>query len=192
MYIYLIRHGKTQGNLEKRYIGRTDESLALVGIEALKKLCYPKVNKVFCSPMLRCKETARIIYPDNSLGIVEDFRECDFGIFDNKNYFELQDNIEYQRWIDGKNPPLAGEDQEDFKNRCIKAFENLVDQALQEKIDSIALVVHGGTIMSIMEKFVLPRKSFYDWQPKNNGGWLVCLEKDEWQAKKVVNLVESI
>ena len=25
MTVYLIRHGKTQGNLERRYIGRTDQ-----------------------------------------------------------------------------------------------------------------------------------------------------------------------
>lgn len=29
-----------------------------------------------------------------------DFRECDFGIFEGKNYEELKENRDYQRWLD--------------------------------------------------------------------------------------------
>ena len=51
MKIYLIRHGKTKGNLEERYIGRTDEPLCEAGRENLKKYQYPQVEMVFTSPM---------------------------------------------------------------------------------------------------------------------------------------------
>ena len=37
MKIVLIRHGATKGNLEKRYIGRTDEDLCGEGIKKLKE-----------------------------------------------------------------------------------------------------------------------------------------------------------
>ena len=53
MKIYLIRHGKTKGNLEERYIGRTDEPLCEAGRENLKKYQYPQVEMVFTSPMKR-------------------------------------------------------------------------------------------------------------------------------------------
>ena len=60
----LIRHGKTQGNLEYRYIGsRTDESLCPQGIAELKQKQYPAVVRVFVSPMKRCLETAAFLYP---------------------------------------------------------------------------------------------------------------------------------
>lgn len=36
MKIIFIRHGQTKGNEEKRYIGRTDESLSQKGIEEIK------------------------------------------------------------------------------------------------------------------------------------------------------------
>lgn len=58
MKIYLIRHGKTKGNLEERYIGRTDEPLCEAGRENLKKYQYPQVEMVFTSPMKRCMQTA--------------------------------------------------------------------------------------------------------------------------------------
>ena len=48
MRIYLIRHSMTKGNKEKRYIGTTDESLCLEGIQLLeeRKGMYGKIFKV--------------------------------------------------------------------------------------------------------------------------------------------------
>ena len=48
----LIRHGKTRGNLEYRYIGsRTDESLCPQGIAELKQKQCPAVVRGFVSPI---------------------------------------------------------------------------------------------------------------------------------------------
>ena len=40
--VYLIRHALTQGNLEGRYIGQTDESLCKEGIEQLEAIAAEK------------------------------------------------------------------------------------------------------------------------------------------------------
>ena len=59
----LIRHGKTRGNLEGRYIGcRSDENLCTEGIEELKQGTYPAAGKVYTSPMRRCLETAELLF----------------------------------------------------------------------------------------------------------------------------------
>ena len=86
----LIRHGKTQGNIEHRYIGcRTDEPLCETGKEALKSREYPRAARVFASPMLRCIQTAGILYPYLTPETIDDLRECDFGEFENtKNELE--------------------------------------------------------------------------------------------------------
>lgn len=51
--IYLIRHGATQGNLDGKYIGITDDPLCLEGIEELEQLRreyeYPRAQKVYAS-----------------------------------------------------------------------------------------------------------------------------------------------
>ena len=44
MKIILIRHGKTPGNLEKRYVGRTDEGLSEIGIGEIKENCRGKAR----------------------------------------------------------------------------------------------------------------------------------------------------
>ena len=48
--LWLIRHGQTEGNKSGKYIGVTDESLCVEGIEFLKTLQYPEIDAVFVSP----------------------------------------------------------------------------------------------------------------------------------------------
>ena len=168
----LIRHGQTQGNLEHRYIGsKTDESLCEAGRKALREKRYPAVKRVFASPMKRCVETARMLYPDLEPEIIEDFRECDFGTFENMAYAELSGRKDYQAWIDsgGEMPFPEGESRADFAKRCADAFEKLKASVEEDA----ALIVHGGTIMAIMERYAVPKGSYYDFQVKNGEGYLL-------------------
>lgn len=172
----LIRHGKTRGNLEGRYIGcRSDENLCTEGIEELKQGTYPAAGKVYTSPMRRCLETAELLYPGIPAEEVPDFRECDFGEFEGKNYAELNGREDYQAWIDsgGELPFPGGESRAEFAARCLEAFEAIRKKAPQE---DCALVVHGGTVMAIMEQYAMPRKPFYDYQVPNGCGFI--LEED--------------
>lgn len=185
MKIYFIRHGQTKGNLEKRYVGRTDESLCEEAAGELKKYNLPKVNKIYVSPMKRCIETANIFYPGQQVEIVEDFRECDFGEFEYKNYEDLKENAAYQTFIDtmGESGFPQGEDIRDFKERCQMAFYHVINQC-QPK-ENIAFVVHGGTIMSIMEKFAISHKDYYSWQIGNGQGYEAEVA---WEEDKKITL----
>ncbi|BCJ96390.1 alpha-ribazole phosphatase [Anaerocolumna cellulosilytica] len=194
MKVVLIRHGLTKGNLERRYIGSTDESLCEEGVNSLQSLVaqhiYPEVKQVFISPMKRCIETAGIIYPNQHPIIEEDFRECDFGLFEYKTYEQLKENIEYIQWLDseGKGTIPQGEGQEAFKLRCHKGFYNIMENltvSVDEK-DTIGFILHGGTIMAIMEEYASPPESFYHWQCKNGEGY-VC----RWDFAKKVLLLEA-
>ena len=80
--MYLIRHGSTPGNREHRYIGRTEEDLCEEGILALKGQEAPEVQRIYASPMRRCIQTAKILYPGRAPVKIEEFRECDFGSFE--------------------------------------------------------------------------------------------------------------
>jgi len=175
MRFVLIRHGQTQGNLEHRYIGcRTDEPLCDAGRSALREKRYPAVTRVFASPMKRCMETARILYPDIEPETIEDFRECDFGAFENMAYAELSGRADYQAWIDsgGEMPFPGGESRSDFAKRCADAFEKPKASGSEDT----ALIVHGGTIMAIMERYAVPKGSYYDFQVKNGEGYWLDLD----------------
>lgn len=230
--LYLIRHGKTCGNTLGRYIGTTDESLCERGREELAHFSYPRMARVFVSPMKRCRETAGILFPGCPQTVIPELRECDFGEFENRNYRELDGNERYQAWIDsgGTLPFPGGESREAFQERCLRGFREVLallrdevkqedqegfwkdredkknqkdqmdqkDQKDQEGFqessrqklykgdfenkevpDPVALVVHGGTIMSILDRFSVPHEDYYHWQTKNGEGFYCRYEENE-------------
>ena len=193
--VYLIRHSITKGNLKKRYIGaRTDEPLCQAGYDLLKNKQYPTVEKVIASPMKRCLETARVLFPENDILVEEGLRECDFGQFENKNYQELSGNKEYQAWIDsnGTLPFPEGESQESFQKRSKEAFERCIEQCLKEDVKDVAFVVHGGTIMSILSACANEKKDYFSWQVKNAEGFLVEVEEKEWERTRKMTVLRKI
>ena len=175
MKVYLIRHGATPGNLEKRYVGTTDEPLTKDAVTALKKLRvrYPIPVQVVTSPLKRCMQTASLLFPGIPSECCDGLKECDFGRFEYHNYMELSRDAEYQRWIDsnGTLPFPGGESQKSFQERCCQAFLESVAALRQAGCASVAYVVHGGTIMALMERFCTEEKSYFDWQVKNQEGF---------------------
>ena len=133
--VYLIRHGATNANREHRYLGRTEEPLSEEGREELKAFqrqdIYPdpaSLQALFVSPMERCRETAELLFGDYEQHIIPEFREMDFGLFEGKNYQDLQGDARYQAWIDsnGTLPFPEGESREGFIARCRQGFEEMI------------------------------------------------------------------
>ena len=176
MKLIMIRHGQTQGNTEGRYLGKTDEPLCPEGAGYIKKKKeeggYPGAEIVWSSPMQRCLQTARLIYPDADIQVEDDLRECDFGKFEYKNYTELSGDEDYRAWVNssGMLPFPEGEDADDFRQRCREAFLRVVRR--YDNDAEVALVVHGGSMMSVFSKFEEPPSGYFDRQPKNGCGYI--------------------
>lgn len=170
--LLFIRHGQTLGNSQKRYIGITDEPILEEAAQRLDQKKYPDADIVYSSPMIRCRQTAQILYPHITPIIIQDFSECNFGSFEGKNYIDLTADAEYQSWIDsnGTTPFPKGESVPEFKNRCVTTFLNTI--AVIENLNAtVALVVHGGTIMAILEHFYEKKSTYYDWHVENESGY---------------------
>ena len=189
MEIELIRHFATEGNLEKRYIGVTDEEIKAEFVleHTLKKEENGreewKSELVIVSPLRRCRQTAEILFPGEPVHIIEELAECDFGEFENKNYKELEGNPHYQEWIDsnGTLPFPGGESREGFKSRNLRGFDRVVSGCIRSHVAEAALVIHGGTIMNIMEEYADIQKPFYEWHVRNGGGYEVELDENLWK-----------
>lgn len=181
MRAILIRHGQTAGNLAHRYIGcRTDEPLCEEGRAALSGRTVPDVDRVYCSPMLRCRQTAALLYPGHTPIPVDNLRECDFGAFEGMSYTELNGRADYQAWIDsgGELPFPGGESRAMMEARASAAFDAIAREAGDA---TCAFIVHGGTIMGIMATHALPVQSYFSYQARNGCGFI--LEADgSWKA----------
>lgn len=193
--IALIRHSKTEGNINGRYIGKTDESLCSEGIILAQNKEFPTAVQVYSSPLKRCIETSKIIYSNCEPMIFDDLKECDFGDFENKNYKELYGNEDYQNWIDsnGTMPFPNGENTEDFKARSIRGFNKVIKNIIYSKINNAAMIVHGGTIMSILDRYSYPNRDFYCWQVDNCCGYLIEIDEILWiKNDKKINVLALI
>lgn len=169
--LYLIRHGKTQANLEHRYCGSTDLPLSQEGAEELKRLCYEIPEARFLtSGMRRTEQTLSILFGPVAHTRSPAFREVDFGVFEMHTYEELKDRRDYQAWLTGDNManiPPEGESGNQMTQRVLSALPELL------KEDTV-LITHGGVIGAIMESlFPEEQKNRYQWQPAPGRGYAV-------------------
>lgn len=177
--VLILRHGKTEANFEKRYIGsRTDIPLSAEGMSAVEaassQIRQIAEEDIFLvsSPMKRAVQTAELLFPGEEILIKDDLKEIDFGDFEGKNYEELKDNPDYQKWIDsnGTMPFPNGEDRAGFIDRSVAAFQ----QVLAEAGDRTPVIIcHGGNVMGIMS--TLAGKDYYDFMIGNMEGFMLSL-----------------
>ncbi len=192
----LIRHGKTPSNREHRYLGVTEETLSGEGRKQLEILAEKDILKkpwlLFISPMLRCQESAGILFPGRKAYPIEEWREMNFGAYEGKNYEDLKNDSYYQKWIDsnGTLPFPEGESQQEYIKRCHRGLltatkiiqkEIAENQMTESQPRNITAVVHGGTIMALLH--ILAGGNYFDYQVKNGGGYCCKLRLcgEEWK-----------
>ncbi|MBD5130967.1 MAG: histidine phosphatase family protein [Ruminococcaceae bacterium] len=186
-YLYLIRHGITQGNLDGKYIGQTDLALCPEGKKQIESLCadeiYPEVGKVYSSPLLRCLETAEIIYPEQKLMIVDELSEMNFGEFEGKTRQQLQDLREYADWLRGgaDAAPPNGEKYGDFTVRCIEGLDAVFGDMMRQDITRAACVTHAGVITNLLCGYGLPKGQPADFMCAPGEGFEIILTPFLWQ-----------
>lgn len=192
--IIFLRHGETAGNRRKNYIGRTDEPLCPEGAAKIRELAaqglYPAADLLVVSPMLRCRETAALIYPGMAQIVADELTECDFGAFENKNWQELSGNADYQAWIDagGVTAFPGGESRAEFVARVQRGFVRLMGEL--PEVDTVAVVAHGGTIMAILSSFC--GGEYYDYMTENGGGWQVMVDAALWCHEQCLPQAERL
>ncbi len=195
--IYLIRHGAVEETLKGRYIGRTDVGLSKKGKESLLEIRenfgYPKAERLYSSPLSRCTETCRLIYPGQSVKTVSSLAECSFGDWEGKSAAELAGNPQFVNWLQNsdKTPPPGGESGKEFAARVCRGFERIVEEMSGENIRSAAIVTHGGVIMTILGMYGLPQAESYRWRMDNGYGFAVRVTPMLWMRDRVVEVFDT-
>lgn len=190
--IYLFRHGLTKGNLNAQYIGHTDLPLTTDSISSLRNIKahehYPRVDAVFSSPLKRCADSAKIMFPENNVLVIDDFIEYNFGEFEGLTAEELKDNEDFKNWMHGDihaSTPF-GESNAQFAQRICAAFEKVIDGCVKTGTENIAIVGHAGVLMTILSCYALPEAPMAHWQMDAGYGYKLRLTPSLWmQAKKL-------
>ena len=181
MKVFLLRHGMTAGNAERRYIGRTDESLCPYGIADAREFGADHgVKQVYVSPLMRARQTAVLLFPDARPIVVPDFREMDFGDFEGRTADEMEADAAYCAWVEGgcTGPCPGGESRSAFENRTCLAFEKIILEESARGAENVVILAHGGTVMSVMGRYANPPQDYFAWFVKNCRGYAAEVAMD--------------
>ena len=173
--IRFYRHGSTVSNERRLYLGRSDEPLSENGKRHLTAAARTP-ELLFVSPMKRCVETARILFPGQPFRGIDDWREMDFGAWEGKGYDVLKDDPAYLAWLDSgcALPVPGGESREAFCLRCRRGLLTALRRRGGAK--DIAAVVHGGTIMAVMS--AVTGEDFFDFLTENGQGYELRMSEE--------------
>lgn len=147
--LVLIRHGHTQWNKERRYLGSTDLPMLPEELDKLAELkTHPALGgqfwRVYCSDLRRCRETLGAIAPRLVQQAAYDsrLRELDFGAWEGCTYEQLKDNGHYRSWIDQPESvaPPEGEAWKEFEARVEDFWIQLQREAEAESAQAHTLV----------------------------------------------------
>ena len=146
-HLILIRHFETDAPVKGAFYGSTDLSIregADESFDILKELFDKnQIEKIFCSPKKRCKQTADIYFPQQEKVFLEEAVEADFGEWEGKTYAEIvKDYPDVNDWASPGFSFPGGESIKSFENR----IEKVLDSIYKCESPVAVLVCHAGVI----------------------------------------------
>jgi len=159
--LFLIRHGQTEWNLQKRMQGRLDSPLTETGKaqagatgKLLKQIA--QVDALIASPSGRTRETAYIVnsYLRAPLSYDDALMERDCGEWTGLTFEEIESDFS-QGWRARENDPYhhrppGGENFEDM----IARVRDFLDSIFERNLGQIALVTHAALSRAILTYFL--------------------------------------
>ncbi len=195
MMLYIVRHGETDWNKERKVQGYTDiplndygRHLAEETAEGMEKI---HIDLGYTSPLSRAKETAQIILKDRGIPLIEDDRikEMGFGSYEGMRSSgedrALESDAFNKFFTDTENyiPPLGGESVSDLYARTGAFLDELcAREDLAGK--SILVSTHGAAMTALMNRIrgnVTVRDFWKNQVPPNCAVTMVKVEDGSYE-----------
>lgn len=159
MKLYIIRHGETDWNKEKKLQGQSNTSLNDYGRELASitgdALTDVHFDYVFSSPLNRSLETAKLILKDRDIKIQTDDRlkEISFGEYEGVPADEMPGDFTRQFFGEPESyvAPKGGETYEELLCRTDNFLSEVIRPlSLSEPDSSVVIFGHGAMNKSIL------------------------------------------
>lgn len=160
MRVLIIRHGQTDWNKQRLLQGTKDIPLNELGIsqaaEARKALKKEKIDVVFCSPLIRTRQTAEVILKGRDVPVIYDERivERRFGVAEGRSTAEIDFNA---TWVPGQPPMYEGMETFEMLLERISGFFDDIYEKYKDK--TVLVVTHGGVSIVCGYYFCGPPKT---------------------------------
>ena len=149
--LYLLRHGETTSNYEKRYQGQGDSHLTPLGRKQSERLAEvlkdEPFSAVYSSDLNRSFETARMVAKFHKLEVqkVPELKERNYGVWEGLTFQEIESRYSeiYKSWLANPAKTIIPEAEtlEELQKRGIRAVSQIMEKHPNE---TIAVVAHGG------------------------------------------------
>lgn len=147
--VFLVRHGETVSNLERRWQGHQDGMLSETGRDQAGRLggYLPKIDALYSSPLTRAADTASAIASRQSLDINFEARlkEIGFGGWEGMTKPEIAQKYphEYADFLDGSDT-ARGDTGETFAGVRRRMAESMDEIVSRHPGENVGVVSHGG------------------------------------------------
>ena len=154
--LVLLRHGNT--GYPGRYIGAKDVPLSPDGFNQIGglKSVFQKhhFDAIYSSPMLRCRQSAEILFAGQSILFDDDLKEIDFGRWEGLQFDEIvEDDPELvKEWADWNSHFCFPEGER--TGHFIKRVHRMGARIKETPDDTILLITHGGVIRVLICLFL--------------------------------------
>lgn len=152
MDIYLLRHGQT--TQPGTFTGVTDVLLSTAGEEQIRMISpalnAARIDHCYCSPLLRCRDTVRMLDLTCDVTYDENLKEIDFGLWEGLDYNLIKKRYpdELNRWIEQKEAfTFPGGAHISQFNRSVQLW---FDELLNTGHNRVLVVAHGGVLRAGM------------------------------------------
>lgn len=157
MTLWLVRHGQTDWNVQKRYQGHSDIPLNAVGKTQARqigaRLASERLHAIISSDLRRTAQTAEAIAAHHKLTVQLEpgLREANFGVFEGLRYKDVigEHKAMAEAWFaDPEHPPEDGEKLSDVAARVSASVDALLAQFASNK--RLLLVGHDGSLRLLL------------------------------------------
>lgn len=162
----LVRHGELAPQYKVAMVGsRSDLPLSESGKENVAALAsiFQRLNpeKIWCSPLLRARQTAEILTGGKDFELDSDLLEVDFGTCEGMSFFDAR---VLTGWGHENNlADVAFENGESGLQVRARA-QRVIRRLLRAEVDTCAIVTHGAFIhVLLMELLGLQPKDGWKW-----------------------------
>jgi len=187
MYIYLVRHGETDWNVQRRTQGIHDIPLTYKGINQANELaeCLVKesISHIYSSPLERAYITASIIAEQIGLAPVKrnELQEVNFGVWEGLTHQQIEEKYPGQIALFRKDFSFFPENGESLYalEKRIDCFINYLQIKHINENDKILVVSHAYPIrMMIIKLMKLPIQHLWDFRIDNTGISIIQIQSD--------------
>lgn len=173
MKLLVVRHGETQFNAERRYLGALDPELNAKGVSQandLHSVLPVDLDAVVCSPLRRARQTAEILCQSRGYSpeLNDAFRERNVGVFEGLTQEEARTQFP-ELWAQNvtrswDRAPTGGETINEVVERVAEGLNDLY-ASYSGKV--VALVAHGFVAKVARAVSLNGFQDLFEWQLAN-------------------------